>query len=78
MSEEPDLKITAQCPDCKINVVADDESDETSVVYCAKCKEKFGTSGEVKAKMQKAGVDHLKGQLNDALKGIKGWTVKGR
>ncbi|NTI41612.1 hypothetical protein [Rhizobium rhizogenes] len=73
---EANIDVSATCPHCNVSVVTDDQSDEASVVYCPQCKEEFGSWGEVKAKMQQFGVDHLKEQLGNAFKGLKGWTVK--
>ncbi|NTJ63522.1 hypothetical protein G6M50_38175 [Agrobacterium rhizogenes] len=76
MTEQADLNVTAMCQDCRIGVVTDDKNDDESVVYCPQCKREFGSWGSVKAKMQKAGVDHLRGELKKAVKGLKGWKVR--
>lgn len=72
------ITINLECPDCHVPPRVDDETNDSSMVYCPKCDKKFGSYGEVKAKAVNAAKAKAQDMLRDAFKGRKGFKLTRR
>lgn len=53
-----------------------DDYTDADHAKCKQCGADFGSYGDIKKKALKAAKAEIQNQLNDAFKGLKGWTVR--
>ncbi|MFT4076882.1 MAG: hypothetical protein QM647_15255 [Asticcacaulis sp.] len=71
-----EIKASFTCPNCgPISIRVEDETNDDSAVTCASCGVRFGTWGEVKAKVTDAAAAEVRARLRGAFSGLKGWKI---
>jgi hypothetical protein len=71
------LNLTFKCKKCGGTVLSlPDNATDDSIAKCKSCGHDFGRWGDIKIAAKQTAVDHLRGQLRNVFKGLKGWTMK--